>query len=89
MIGQHGLWHKGNAAWLVEGKKGFRPNMFDDAIRVPLIVCWPGVVVPGTTIDRVVSNLDVFRRSWRSQGMGIPSNLEIRGRSLVPLLRGQ
>ncbi len=22
MIGQHGLWHKGNAVWLVEGKTG-------------------------------------------------------------------
>ena len=26
MIGQHGLWHKGNAAWLVEGKKGLPPQ---------------------------------------------------------------
>ena len=38
MIGQHGLWHKGNAVWLVEGKQGSRPNMFDDATRVPLLV---------------------------------------------------
>ncbi len=49
MIGQHGLWHKGNAAWLVDGKKGYRPNMFDDAIRVPLLIAWPGVVAPGTS----------------------------------------
>src|SRR5262249_23018517 len=41
MIGHHGLWHKGNAVWLVEGKSGSRPNMFDEAIRVPLLVCWP------------------------------------------------
>ena len=26
MIGQHGLWHKGNAAWLVEGKTGISPQ---------------------------------------------------------------
>ena len=89
MIGQHGLWHKGNAAWLTEGKKGFRPNMFDDAIRVPLLVCWPGVVAPGTVIDRVVSNLDVFPTILEIAGLRSPSNLAIRGKSLVPLLRGK
>ena len=89
MIGQHGLWHKGNAAWLVEGKKGFRPNMFDDAIRVPLLMCWPGAVAPGTTITQVVSNLDLLPTILEISGLGTPSNLEIRGRSLVPLLTGQ
>jgi choline-sulfatase len=88
MIGQHGLWHKGNAAWLTEGKKGNRPNMFDDSIRVPLLVCWPGVVAPGTVIDRVVSNLDVFPTILEISGLGLPKNLEIRGKSFVPLLRG-
>ena len=89
MIGQHGLWHKGNAAWLAEGRKGFRPNMFDDAIRVPLLVCWPGVVAPGTTINRVVSNLDLLPTILEMSGFRAPTNLEIRGSSVVPLLRGQ
>ena len=62
MIGQHGLWHKGNAAWLVEGKTGYRPNMYDDAIRVPLLVSWPGMVAPGTTVTHAVSNLDICCR---------------------------
>ncbi|MGP0068488.1 MAG: sulfatase [Isosphaeraceae bacterium] len=89
MIGEHGLLHKGNAEWLVEGKKGSRPNMFDDAIRVPLLVRWPGVVAPGMTIDRVVSNLDVFPTILEMTGLGVPENLAIRGRSLVRLLSGQ
>jgi uncharacterized sulfatase len=89
MIGHHGLWHKGNAAWLTEGRNGFRPNMFDDAIRVPLLLCWPGVVAPGTVIDRVVSNLDVFPTILEISGLGVPSNLEVRGKSFVPLLRGR
>jgi len=89
MIGQHGLWHKGNAAWLVEGKTGYRPNMFDDATRVPLVVSWPGVVAPATTIERVVSNLNLFPTILEITGLGVPVNLDIHGRSLVPLLRGQ
>ncbi len=89
MIGEHGLWHKGNAVWLVEGKTGVRPNMFDDAARVPLLICWPGVISPGTTITRVVSNLDLFPTILELAGLGVPENLAIRGRSLVPLLRGE
>ena len=89
MIGQHGLWHKGNAAWLVEGKTGYRPNMYDDAIRVPLLVCWPGMVAPGTIVTHTVSNLDILPTILEIAGLGTPSNLEIRGRSVVPLLRGQ
>lgn len=87
MIGQHGLWHKGNATWLAEGKKGRRPNMFDDAIRVPLIVRWPGTVTPGTAVDRVVSNLDLFPTVVEMAGIGMPPNLAIDGRSFVPFLK--
>jgi choline-sulfatase len=89
MIGHHGLWHKGNAAWLVEGKKGYRPNMYDDAIRVPLLIYWPGAVSPGTSITQVVSNLDLLPTILEIAGLGTPGNLEIRGKSLVPLLKGQ
>ena len=85
MIGHHGLWHKGNAAWLVDGKKGYRPNMFDNATRVPLLIRWPGVIAPGTTISHVVSNLDLFPTLLEMTGLGVPDNLVVRGRSLVPL----
>jgi uncharacterized sulfatase len=89
MIGQHGLWHKGNGNWLVEGKSGPRPNMFEESIRVPLIVRWPGVVKPGTVIERVVSNLDLFPTILEMAGPGIPANPRTRGKSLVPLLRDE
>jgi uncharacterized sulfatase len=87
-IGHNGLWHKGNAVWIAEGRRGPRPNMFEESIRVPLLVRWPGVVPPGTTIDPVVSNLDLFPTILGMAGLGVPDNLAIRGRSFVPLLRG-
>src|SRR5262245_58184535 len=47
MIGHHGLWHKGNATYLIEGReKERRPNMFDHSLQVPLMVRWPKVVRP-------------------------------------------
>lgn len=89
MIGHHGLWHKGNATWLVEGKQGRRPNMFDDAIRVPLLVRWPGVVPASVRIGETVSNLDLFPTILDLVGLGVPENLKIEGHSFAPLLRGQ
>jgi uncharacterized sulfatase len=88
MIGHHGLLHKGNATWLAAGHAGHRPNMFEESIRVPLLVVWPGVVRPGTTIDRVVSNLDTFPSMLDLAGIGTPANLRVHGRSWAPLLRG-
>jgi uncharacterized sulfatase len=88
MIGHHGLWHKGNATWLAEGRSGPRPNMFEESIRVPLVVRWPGVTSPGQVIESVVSNLDLFPSILEMVGIGVPPTLRIHGRSFVPLLRG-
>jgi uncharacterized sulfatase len=87
-IGHNGLWHKGNAVWIADGHQGPRPNMFEESIRVPLLVRWPGVVPPGVAIDQVVSNLDLLPSILDMAGLGVPDNLAIRGRSFVPLLKG-
>jgi uncharacterized sulfatase len=89
MIGHHGLWHKGNAAWILEGKTGYRPNMFEESIRVPLLVRWPGRVPAGAVIDSVVSNLDIFPTVLDLAGLGVPANLAIHGRSFAPLLENR
>ncbi|MBI4603636.1 MAG: sulfatase-like hydrolase/transferase [Planctomycetes bacterium] len=89
MIGHHGLHHKGNAAWIVEGKQGPRPNCFEEAIRVPLLARWPGVVKPGTRVEAVVSNLDIFPSVLDAARVPAPADYRDRGRSLLPLLRGE
>ncbi len=89
MIGHHGLHHKGNGAWMVEGKTGNRPNMFEESIRVPMVARWPGVVMPGTRVECVVSNLDFFPAILEAAGVPIPSGVAPRGRSFLPFLRGE
>ena len=89
MIGHHGLHHKGNASWLLKGKTGHRPNMFDDSIRIPLIVRWPGVVKPGARIADATRNIDLFPTILDMTGLGVPANLNLRGRSVVRQLRGE
>ena len=90
MIGHHGLQHKGNANWIAGGVPGpRRPNMFDDSIRVPLLVRWPGVVQPGTVIPETVSNIDTFASVLGMLGVPIPEGAKQQGTDFSPLLRGK
>ena len=72
-LGEHGWFDK---RWI-----------FEESLRTPLLVRWPGVVKPGSTSDRIVSNLDFAETFLDAAGVAIPA--EMQGRSFVPLLRGQ
>lgn len=90
MIGHHGLMHKGNGRWIVGGASGpTRPNMFEESIRVPLLVRWPGVARPGLEIAEPVSNLDTWASVFGMLGLKTPSGWKQEGRDFSPLLRGR
>ena len=96
-IGHHGVWHKGNASWMLKSTlkmkyndvRRQRPNMFDTSIRVPTAIRWPGVTQPGTVIEETTSNLDWFPTFCKIAGVELPEDLTIRGRDISPLLKGQ
>lgn len=71
--GAHGFLSKGVVA-------------YEELIRVPLIVSWPGRLACNATCDRLVSLMDVFPTLAEAAGIAIPSDLD--GRSLTPVLRG-
>ena len=90
MIGHHGLIHKGNAAWIIEGReKERRPNMFDHSLQVPLLVRWPGVVKPGTEVREMVSNIDTFASILGILKVPPPSDYKQEGKDFSPILRGE
>lgn len=90
MIGHHGLHTKGNAHWIAGGVWGpKRPNMFDDSLRVPLLIRWPGVVRPGTDIAEPVTNLDTFASVLGMLGLPLPAEAKHEGADFSPLLRRQ
>lgn len=90
MIGHHGLQHKGNAVSIAGGVRGpMRPNMFEDSIRVPLLIRWPGVIKPGTVIPEVVSNIDMFASVLGMLNIPTPDKVKRQGADFSPLLRGQ
>ncbi len=90
MIGHHLLQHKGNAVWIGGGVPGpRRPNMFDDSIRVPLLIRWPGVVKPGAIISDNVSNIDTFASVLGMLDIPVPTGVQQQGTDFSPLLHGK
>jgi len=88
-MGHHGLRYKGNGYWMVQGKKGCRPNMFETSMAVPLMIKWPGVVKPGTKVDALVSNVDMFPSVLSMLGVKTPKNAKPEGLDFTPWLHGK
>jgi arylsulfatase A-like enzyme len=72
-LGEHGWFDK---RWI-----------FEESLRTPLLVRWPGVVKPGTVNTDLVSNVDFAETFLDAAGLAVPSDMQ--GRSLVPVLKGQ
>ncbi|WP_417736009.1 sulfatase [Rosistilla oblonga] len=72
-LGEHGWYDK---RW-----------MYEESLKTPLLVRWPGKVKPGTTNDDIVSNLDFAETFLDMAGVEIPADMQ--GRSLKPLLQGE
>jgi arylsulfatase A-like enzyme len=71
-LGEHGWFDK---RWI-----------FEESLRTPLLIRWPGVAKPGAVNTSIVSNLDFAETFLEATGVPIPN--EMQGRSLVPFLRG-
>ena len=60
---------------------------YEGGIRVPFLVRWPGQIEPGTLSDTPVCSIDVFPTILDAVGVTAPTDREIDGLSLLPLLR--
>jgi len=73
MLGEHGLWRK--------------MNFYEQAVRVPLQMRWPGVFPEGVRIPQVVSLVDVVVTMLEACGVST-DRWYLDGDSLLPLIRG-
>jgi arylsulfatase A-like enzyme len=71
-IGDHGWYDK---RW-----------MYEESLKMPLIVKWPGVTKSGAVNEDLVQNLDYAETFLEMAGAAVPDDMQ--GRSLVPLLAG-
>lgn len=71
-LGEHGWFDK---RWI-----------FEESLRTPLLVRWPGVTKAGSVNDNLVSNLDFGETLLNAANVPVPA--EMQGRSFVPILQG-
>lgn len=60
--------------------KGFG---YDESVRVPMFMRWPGHVVAGATDTRLAANVDVAPTISEAAGGGLPLGVPMDGRSLL------
>jgi arylsulfatase A-like enzyme len=60
--------------------------MYEESLRMPLIIRWPAVVKPGSENRDLVQNLDFAPTFLDMAGVKVPADMQ--GRSFLPLLRG-
>ncbi|MGQ0563154.1 MAG: sulfatase family protein, partial [Gemmatimonadota bacterium] len=60
--------------------------MYEESIRTPLLIKWPGVIKPGSVNEMLVMNLDLAPTLLELAGASADPLMQ--GLSLVPLLRG-
>lgn len=96
--GHNGVWHKGNAHWQLtelppqqwpDIPPRMRPNLYDQSLRAPTAIRWPGVIKPATRIEQTVTHLDWYPTLLAAAGVPLPAGETVRGRSILPLLRGE
>lgn len=72
-LGEHGWFDK---RWI-----------YEESVRTPLLVRWPGKTKPGSVSKDLVLNLDFTETFLDAAGVSIPADMQ--GRSLAPVLAGQ
>ncbi len=72
-LGDHGLFDK--------------RFMYEESLRIPLLVRWPGVTPAGSTCQELALNVDFAETFLEAAGLPVPADMQ--GKSLVPVLKGQ
>ena len=71
---------------------GFRDRkgtVYEGGIHVPCFVHWPAKLEAGAEVDRIAAHIDLLPTLMDACGVGIPEDLRLDGRSLLPLMLGE
>ncbi len=74
-------WYLGEHGWFD------KRWMYEESLRMPFVIRWPGVIEPGSVNRDLVQNIDFAPTFLEMAGVAVPP--AIQGRSIVPLLKGQ
>jgi arylsulfatase A-like enzyme len=72
-LGDHGMYDK--------------RFMYEESLKMPFIIRWPGIIKAGSVEDAMILNTDFAPTFMDMAGLKVPKDMQ--GRSIVPLLRGR
>ncbi len=61
--------------------------MYEESLRMPFLIRYPGKIQPGTVNNDMILNVDFAPTFLEFAGAAVPADMQ--GRSIMPLLRGQ
>jgi len=70
-LGEHGWYDK---RW-----------MFEESLKMPFVVRWPGKIKPGTRYKQLIQNIDYAPTFLEAAGIKMPEDANVQGKSFVPL----
>jgi arylsulfatase A-like enzyme len=73
MLGSQHMWNK--------------DRLYEEAIRIPMIFSWPGMIKPDKTSNQIATLIDIMPTLLDLCGGTIPGN--VQGQSLMPVLSGK
>ena len=66
--------------------RGYKRDLYEGGIRVPMIISWPNKITPNTTTNHISAFWDVFPTFAEISGVELPNNVD--GISFLPTLIG-
>lgn len=89
LTSDNGPWaNYGNHAGSAGGLREAKATTFDGGNRIPCVMYWKGTVQPGTTCNKLASNIDLLPTLAEISGAPLPQH-KIDGVSLLPLIKGE
>ncbi len=92
VIGQHGYFGRGAVGAIagseIVGSENIA-NLFEEAIRIPFIVRWPGSSKSELVVNTPVSNTDIYPTIMGMLGLAVPEEVELEGRNLSAMIQGE
>ena len=79
LLGRHGLWGDGHAS--------NPPNMYDEVVKAPFILSWPGKVPTAEIAPETIGLYDVLPTLCEAAGVAPPTNRNLVGRSFLPVAK--
>jgi len=81
------IYGSDNGFFLGSHQRSDKRLMYEESLRIPLIIRYPEMIKPGTKNNEMVLNIDVAPTMIELAGGKIPG--EMQGTSLVPLLKNK